>query len=183
MIEVECKLKIDNKVAIECKLKELGFILVDNLTEVDRYFDNLKGDIKANDSALRIRVTTNNDTNDSSAEINFKGPKLDNVSVSRPEYETIVDDAPATEKILNSLGYYPVKPIVEKQRTTYSCNDMTACLDSVKGLGDFLELEVLVCETSEKDSALLRIEEMLKVLGYNIADTTTKSYLSQLMGI
>ena len=183
MIEVECKLKIDNKVAIECKLKELGFSLVNNLTEVDRYFDNLKGDIKANDSALRIRVTTNNDTNDSSAEINFKGPKLDNVSVSRPEYETIVDDAPATEKILNSLGYYAVKPTVEKLRKTYVRDDMSACLDSVKGLGDFLELEILVNDKSEKDSALSRIEEMLKVLGYNIADTTRKSYLSQLMGI
>lgn len=182
MIEVECKLKIDDKVITESKLKELGFSLVNNLTEIDNYFDNSGGDIKGNDSALRIRVIINNNTGETTAEMNFKGPKLDKVSVSRPEYETIVDDAPATEKILNSLGYYAVKPTVEKLRKTYVRDDMSACLDSVKGLGDFLELEMLVNDKSEKDSALSRIEEMLNVLGYNISDTTTKSYLSQLMG-
>ena len=36
---------------------------------------------------------------------------------------------------------------------------MTACVDQVTGLGDYLELEIIVETEAERESALQRIEE------------------------
>ncbi|MDO4189952.1 MAG: CYTH domain-containing protein, partial [Lachnospiraceae bacterium] len=59
MIEVECKLHIDDINAVESKLLELGFKQAGLVDEVDHYFDNDAGQIRGNDSALRIRTTKN----------------------------------------------------------------------------------------------------------------------------
>ena len=57
---------------------------------------------------------------------------------------------------------------------------MTACLDSVHGLGDFLELEVLTDREEKRKQALGRIEDILEKLGYKISNTVRTSYLSML---
>lgn len=180
MIECEVKLKINNPDTIKQKLLALGFIEGDHLTETDIYFDNKNGDIRSNDNALRIRETVNHSSKKSYYQFNYKGKKLDDVSVSRPEYELEISDSVAMKTILEQLGYYPVSPIVVKARTLLHTADINACLDSVKDLGDFLELEVMA-ETEElKDRELERIGKILNSLGYSISETTTISYLSAL---
>ena len=57
---------------------------------------------------------------------------------------------------------------------------MTACVDQVKDLGDFLELEILIEEDENKENALQQIEIILWRLGYTLKDTTRTSYLSML---
>lgn len=57
---------------------------------------------------------------------------------------------------------------------------MTACLDSVEGLGEYLELEILVEQEEDRQQALQQIEERLLSLGYSMQDTTRISYLSML---
>jgi len=111
--------------------------------------------------------------------ITYKGPKLGNVGMSREELETTVGDAKVMREILISLGYRPVQPVV-KTRQYYSHKDMTACVDQVEGLGDYLELEVLVDAEGERPQALKRIKEQLKKLGYSMGETTRISYLSML---
>lgn len=105
---------------------------------------------------------------------------MDLTSMTRPEFETEVESADTMEAILNALGYRTVQPVVVKERTQYSLERMHACLDTVDGLGDFLELEVMVETESERDDALIRMEDMLETLGFSLSDTTTTSYLSQL---
>ena len=180
MIEVECKLKIDSKDHIESMLKDLGFIYVKTVYENDTYFDNAEGYVRSHDSALRIRVTKESDVNNTIVEINFKGAKYDNRTMTRPEFETTVADPVIIEKILNSIGYFGVDPKVNKSRVVYSLDDITACLDTVDGLGDYLELEILVENEAEKDNALNRINSILNKIGYSIDDSTTTSYLSAL---
>lgn len=58
---------------------------------------------------------------------------------------------------------------------------MTACVDTVNGLGEYLELEKLVASDEERSEALEEIEGMLNKLGYSMQDTTRTSYLSLLM--
>ena len=82
-------------------------------------------------------------------------------------------------EILIFLGYRPVQSVV-KTRQYYSHKDMTACVDQVEELGDYLELEVLVHEEEKRPEALERIEEQLKKLGYSMEETTRISYLSML---
>ena len=71
-------------------------------------------------------------------------------------------------------------PEVVKDRLMLQKDSMTACLDSVHSLGDFLELEILVAGEEERPDALYRIEKLLNYLGYQVSDTVRTSYLSML---
>ena len=70
--------------------------------------------------------------------------------------------------------------VVEKLRQYYHRDNITACVDAVTNLGDYLELEVLVDAEGERPQALKRIKEQLKKLGYSMEETTRISYLSML---
>ena len=87
------------------------------------------------------------------AVITYKGQKLDRVTMTRPEYETEVSDPETADKILAALGYHVVPPEVMKLRKNLVRGEMTACLDHVQGLGDFLELEILVEESRTVDES------------------------------
>lgn len=108
---------------------------------------------------------------------------MDDVSTTRPEYETAVEDAEVLYRILIAADFLPVMP-VKKKRISFKKEDMTVCLDEVERLGTFMEVEILV-EASEAgacyDPALERIEQFLQNLGYSMKDTTRRSYLSMLM--
>ena len=50
----------------------------------------------------------------------------------------------------------------------------------MEGLGEYLELEILVEQEEDRQQALQQIEERLLSLGYSMQDTTRISYLSML---
>ena len=178
MIEVEIKIRVDLD-NTEKALINNGFTRDTRVKETDIYFDNTAGDIRNNDTALRIRSVEYADSDSSMSYITFKGRRCDDVSMTRPEYETSFKHPAEMTKILDSLGYKPVDPAVIKDRIVYVKGSITACLDRVKGLGDFLELEIITGKDS-KNVALDRLWEMLEALGYDRKDTTTVSYLTML---
>ena len=178
MIEVEIKIRADLD-EVEKRLVNHGFSLDTPVRETDIYFDNATGDIRGNDTALRIRTVEYPGSDSYMSFITFKGKRCDDVSMTRPEYETSVEHLAEMIKILESLGYKPVEPIVIKDRTVYVNDNITACLDRVEGLGDFLELEIIT-DKDTKNDALDRLWTMLEALGYNRDDTTTVSYLTML---
>lgn len=100
--------------------------------------------------------------------------------MTRQELETEVGDAKTARKILESIGFQPVIP-VEKQRQYFHRENITACSDNVKDLGDYLELEILTDSEENHTVALQKIEDTLKQLGYSMQETTRTSYLSMLM--
>lgn len=178
MIEVEIKLPATDLDTIKGKLLKMGFKETAYIEECDTYFDNRQGDIKANDEALRVRETKDHLTGRSRAQINFKGKKLDARTMTRKELETEVKDGETCRNILQAIGYMPAAPEVIKDRTMLQKESVTACLDNVHGLGRFLELEILAGDEEKKDTALGQIENILNVMGYQISDTVTESYLS-----
>ena len=106
--------------------------------------------------------------------------KQQDFTTGRLVVETEVGDAKTARKILESIGFQPVLP-VEKQRQYFHRENMTACLDSVKDLGDYLELEILTDSEENRTAALQKIEDALRQLGYSMPETTRTSYLSMLM--
>ena len=180
MIEVEVKLPVADLDMIKGKLLKMGFKETAVIEERDTYFDNRQGDIRANGEALRVRETKDYLTGESRAQINFKGKKLDTCTMTREELETGVEDGAICRNILQAIGYAPADPEVIKDRTMMQKESITACLDNVRGLGGFLELEILADSEEEKDAALRRIENILNSLGYQISDTVRMSYLSML---
>lgn len=187
MVEVEVKLKIDSAESIEKKLMEIGFSKGQTLQEIDYYYNGVDRDFRQSGEALRLRLVESLDGSALVADrpgepliqMTYKGPKLDNVSMSRVEHQVNIDDFETMQAILSSLGYKPVIPVIKLRRELFS-EEMAACVDTVDGLGDYLELEIMVDNENQREEALSKISNILNQLGYSISDTTTTSYLSML---
>ena len=178
-VEVEIKLKINSRTDIERVLEETGFVRADLVLESDTYYTSDHHDFAALDEAFRVRSTENRMTGKRSAAITYKGAKMDNISMTRQELETTVGDAKICRKILEHIGFRPIPP-VEKLRQYFHRENITACVDTVTNLGDYLELEIIVEDETKRAAALSEIETLLVKLGYTMQDTTRTSYLSML---
>ena len=99
--------------------------------------------------------------------------------MTRKEVELEISEGETGVELLKSIGFYPTTP-VEKLRQYFHREQMTACVDQVTGLGDFLELEIIVEDETKRAAALSEIETLLIKLGYTMQDTTRTSYLSML---
>lgn len=179
-IEVEIKLKIRDRDKLMEDLRAIDFKQGDLVSESDIYYTSQHHDFEKMDEALRIRSIRNLSTGETSSVITFKGAKTDNCSMTRKELETEVGDSEIAREILESIGFTPV-PAVEKERQNFYKQKITACVDRVKNLGEYLELEKIVDTEEEKTEALKELEEVLQRLGYSMEDTTRISYLSMLM--
>ena len=180
MIEVEIKLPVLSLEAVKIQLLALGFQEIGFEKERDTYFDNALGMIRAADGALRVRETEDGRTGSIRSQINYKGKRMDARTMTRQELETGVENGEICRNILRALGYFPVEPEVVKERVLLRQDTVTACLDRVRGLGEFLELETLTEREEDRADALERIERILKELGYQLSDTLRISYLSML---
>ena len=89
-------------------------------------------------------------------------------------------DGAVGREILERIGFRSV-PVVEKLRQYYHRDNITACVDAVTNLGDYLELEIIVDEETKREAALDQLEQTLHTLGYSMQDTTRTSYLSMLL--
>lgn len=180
MVEIEVKVKIEDPTGLEKCFIGQGYTLKEKLRETDTYFDGGMNGIKKSGQALRVRKTVDCATGKEHSSITFKGEKLDKISMARLELETGVENGETAERILRALGFFPVQPIVVKTRKVLKKEDISVCVDDVQGLGSFLELEIMAESEDARPAALDRIEEILKSIGYTMADTTRVSYLGQL---
>ena len=114
MIEVEVKLPIPDPEGVKNRILEAGFKEQRFIEERDTYFDNTRGDIRANGEALRVRETKDCRTGKKQAQINYKGKKLDTQTMTRRELETGVEDGAVCREILQAIGYSPAEPEVIK---------------------------------------------------------------------
>lgn len=180
MIEVEVKIPIENIEKIKQKLLETGFIYQKTVVETDTYFTSDHYDMRKRDKALRIRKTENLDTGEVKAQLNCKGPKLDQVSMTRKETELEIPEPGKMEDILKELEFYPASCRVKKTRGYYIKDHMTAAADKVENLGSFLELEIIVAKEEERAGGLDTIYEVMRMLGCEKIKTVRDSYLSML---
>ncbi len=180
MIEVEVKLPLFRRSVTERKLLDLGFAAEDLIRESDMYYNSTSHDFMKTDEALRIRQSDNMTRLTARSILTYKGPKLDDISMTRKELEIEISSPETCDDILNSLGYTPFFP-VNKLRQYYRKGEVEACVDQVEGLGSFLELEIMVEEESGREEALKKIETILHDLDLSFSESTTLSYLCMLM--
>lgn len=180
MIEVEVKIPVKNIEEIKEKLLQNGFIYQKTVVETDTYFISDHYDMRKKDKALRIRKTKNLDTGKIKAQLNCKGPKLDQVSMTRKETEIEIQEPEKMEDILAELEFYPASERVKKTRAYYTKDHMTAAADWVENLGSFLELEMIVEKEEDRAAGLDAIYGVMKALGCEKTETVRTSYLSML---
>lgn len=170
MIEVEIKVKIDDKNKVVEQLKKLGFKFIKKKFQEDIYFNGIDRDFRETDEALRIR------DEDGNFFVTYKGPKIDKISKTREEIEVKIEDKEKMRQIFKKLGFKEVPPI-RKIREIYKKEDIEASIDDVEGLGLFLELEKSISDINEKDKVLEEMMEILKALNISKDNIIRKSYL------
>jgi adenylate cyclase class 2 len=147
MLEIEMKFAVDNLHHVEAALRQQQVGEPERRQDADRYFNAPDRDFARTDEALRLRSIGPKNF------ITYKGPKIDPQTKTRTELELPLPDGPDVpaqfERLLHHLGYRFVAR-VEKRRTVYSLRrasfDLEICLDEVKDLGPFVELEIVAPE-------------------------------------
>lgn len=178
--EIEIKIPVAEPEAVEKRLLAQGFRKTGCIREEDMYYNSTHHDVREHDEALRIRKSTDLLTGRERAQVNFKGKKIDRASMSRSEYETEIGSPDQMEKILSGIGFEPVAGVC-KVRQYLTRGKMTACLDQVENLGDFLELEMLAEDRFLCKKYLDIMQALLEKLGLSMADTVRVSYLGMIM--
>ncbi len=169
MLELEVKAALSDDV-LE-RLRRLHLPRVDRQVQVDTYYKHPCIDFVATDEALRIRRAEGATT------VTYKGPRLSRETKMREEHELVVSDFREARAVLERLGFTPVAT-VEKTRERFERDDMCIVVDDVKGLGRFIEVEMLLEERIEQ--AEERIFQFLEGLGISRASTIRDSYLELL---
>lgn len=183
MYEVELKVAAAHD-EVRPELESLGARRVDAVRQVDTYYNAPDRDFATTDEALRIRREHPSDA-DSVAAVTYKGPLVESESKTREEAETHVADADAMAAILDGLGYEPAAT-VEKDRERYAIDEYTVTLDAVDDLGEFVEVETEVADTtSDAESAISTARagaaDVLHSLGLDPDEQIRTSYLGLLL--
>ena len=173
MIEIEVKARANHEWIKEL-LNDLGARAIGVEHHCDTYYNAPHRDFSITDEALRIRIVNGH------AVLTYKGKKLDAVSKTREEFETDVDAA-IMRDILLSLGFVE-SGLVKKTRAVFEFEDITICLDSVDGLGEFIEVETMTQSVSDVELHRARVFEFMEKLGIGQEDSIRVSYLEMLIG-
>lgn len=178
-LEVEAKAPAKDLLAVEARLTSLGAVLEANKVERDEYWAHPTRDFGETDEALRLRVTTADDGGGwTKADLTFKGAKVDATTKTRPE-ETIqiaVDEQESLRRILTALGFRPFAKVV-KDRREFVLEGASICLDTVEGVGTFVEVEVIAKELGAARAKVLDIFKRLQ-----LDPSERRSYLELLLG-
>ncbi len=182
MTEVELKavLSPQQAAALPAALARLGFLEQAAVEETDLYWNGGGRDFCRTDEALRLRSVRRLPDGEGRTYLTYKGPKLDARSSTRKEYETSVGEFGAAQSILRALGYYAAFT-VKKTRRSFTRGAQTACLDTVDGLGRYMELEQLLEDGASREDALTSLLALLDALDLSRDALTRKSYLELLM--
>ena len=170
MIEIEVKARASHRFLRE-RLAAMGAKPEGIQEHLDTYYNSPVRDFSTTDEALRIRSVNGRSV------LTYKGKKLDSVSKTRPEFETEVDGDSA-RSILIALGFFE-SGVVCKRRELFSYQNMTIALDSVEGLGEFIEVEKQAdCNIEDHcDEIFTFLEE----LGIRKEDSIRTSYLEMVL--
>lgn len=174
MREIEIKARIADRQAFIATLAERGVVVSEPVTQHDRVFGptGVDGDDGANTSPwLRIRSETKDDT----VKHFFTLKKSVTNQMDSIEHETEVADDSELEKIISYINFTPYSDLT-KIRQKAHMGDIELCIDTVEGLGDFVEAEKLTDEDADYDSVANQLWAVLERFGIQRSDHVEEGY-------
>jgi adenylate cyclase, class 2 len=143
MNEIEVKARLRDKEAVLKRLHEAGFAVEKQKIQKDVIFfpNDLTEDPEEHSlgrNFLRIRQETR--AGKEKFLFTLKQPRSNQTDCIEHEIEVLEKDIPELTSLIETLGYYKFVAI-EKERHSGKLGDIDVCLDEVKGLGSFIELE------------------------------------------
>lgn len=178
-IEIEYKFPVPDLSAIRQSLRQLGGTEFRTSVHSDEYLNDPLRDFAKMDIALRIRRS------DDQFFLTYKGPNLDTAAKIRSEIETPLAGAEAAEQIKQSLlgiGFYSVASVKKTRESLalpWQGQQVEICLDAVDGVGNFVELEIVVETAAEKENAKSVLESLATKL--ELSGSIRTSYLDLLL--
>nr|XP_056702651.1 adenylate cyclase CyaB-like [Euleptes europaea] len=103
-----------------------------------------------------------------------QGPKLSHYAISPTE-----DPSGLATVLSQALG---VKGVVKKERRLYMVGQTRVHVDHVEGLGDFMELEVVLEEQQNPQEGERLAQQLMAELGVDQEDLLTGAYLDLMAG-
>lgn len=153
---------------IRAKLKSIGAKKVKSEDQVNEIYDFEDGRLLSQKGYARIRTTVDRIQGKETVFMTTKKMLSQDTFKVMEENETIVDDKEMTRRIFISLGLV-LKESICKYRESYSFNDSLIEIDiNDKSFCPFPYLEI---ETTSVE----KLEEVVKVLGYTLEDTTSQT--------
>lgn len=183
--EVEVKVPIEDIELMTQKLVESGAKELNSEVQIDTYFDHPCRTFVKTDEAVRVRTRKPLNeqelaTSHTPNELTYKGPKLDEKTKTRVEYSVGIDNVDNITSILESLGFKPIANVIKK-RIFFDLRAITISIDDVEDVGLFLELESIVHQKDEMESAKRSIFKLLNELGLDAQQSIRDSYLEMYM--
>jgi adenylate cyclase class 2 len=192
MYEVEMKVKVKDVNALLQILNEKANKDT-RFQNIDIYYNTSdpQRDFSKTDEAIRIRVTKfldeNGNVKSDSADLTYKGPKLDKEIKTRIEkvVKFAGEDLEALDGILSALG---LKKVIEvrKDRQLFHYHhknyEIEIVVDTIEHLpGHYMELEIQCSEKSEITKAKDAMVKVLEEFGYSINESIRDSYLELIL--
>ena len=163
---IEIKARVRDFEQIRSRAEKMSDTPVDIILQEDIFFNVEKGRLK-----LRILAP------DRSQLIYYTRPDQD--GPKRSEYHISLSSDPQNLKRVLELAY-GIRGIVRKTRCLYLVGQTRIHLDAVEGLGDFMELEVVMADGQSDAEGQKIAEELMSALGVERADLIDGAYMDLL---
>ena len=147
MREIEIKARLQNREGTLAVLAAEGVVLGESVHQRDQVF-GLPGEAGGDGNTaswLRVRTETRGYGENETKRALFTFKRSVTGQLDSIERETEVGDPDVMIAIVKELGFVPFSDL-SKIRQTGKLDDIEVCIDSVEGLGDFMELEQLADE-------------------------------------
>ena len=183
LMEIERKRKLENRELLEQRLEQSGFVATGPTVEVDTYYSRPDVDFLVTVECLRVRER------EGGCEVTYK-PASDPTThsttgvIAKQETNVVLADtaqAAHAQALLEALGMVRLAR-VEKSRTCYrdlGQPELSVVVDTVTGLGSFVETEIVSAGSHEE--AVRRLEETERLLELGLHPVVTSPYRDLLL--
>jgi len=168
MIEIESKFKLSDNMTRDklIAILESQFVVPASVKhQIDTVFllpEQVDAPITPGSKIMRVRDVLNPETGE--LRLSLMTLKVEGqAKLVSDEYEFAVDDGNAARQMLTALGWQEVVT-VDKVRLESKTEDYTICIDEVAGLGLFIELEVLIEDSTDVKNIQQQMCNFLKNL-------------------
>lgn len=173
MREIEIKAKITSAQSIIDVLAEQNVAVTEPVTQHDRVYGQIGVDDTSDNTAAWLRIRS--ETKQGSTKHIFTLKRSVTNQMDSIEHETEIADPVELEAIIGQLSFSLYSDLV-KTRQKAHMGDIEICIDSVDGLGSFVEVEKMTDESVDYDAVVGDLWQVFERLGVQPEDEVTDGY-------
>lgn len=173
MREIEIKATISSVQSIIDILTAQGVAVSEPVTQHDRVYGERGSDGAEENTSPWLRIRT--ETKQGATKHIFTLKRSVTNQMDSIEHETEIADDSELERIISHLSFELYSDLT-KTRQKAHIGDIEICLDTVEGLGTFIEAEKLTTEDANYEAAVEELWAVFTSLGVTSRDAVTDGY-------